>query len=201
MAHRRGSFRGRGISESQRRKKLWNAFSAGAVDDTIQGTVQQTTLNFAATGVLAPASGDSAAVAFVFDAGNAAGNIAPESTLMRIRGSLNIDKNTVTATDLLNVAFGIGVMESGAANQSAFPIPSSAAGSDWDGWMFYRSLNSAVADATGSMVDVKAMRKIQSGYSLFFVVSATIVSFDDGAPAANINFDAQFTGRGLFLLP
>jgi len=119
---------------------------------------------------------------------------------MRIRGSLNMQKNTIVALETTNFAVGFGVMETGAAAQAAFPNPATPEGADWDGWMFYRSLNSAIVDAASTIIDVKAMRKVQSGYSLVFVCGSDRASSDDSnvtAPA----IAAQLNARILFLLP
>jgi len=157
-------------------------------------------MNFdaAAGGVLASPQGQS--LGFVFSAGQTGLDVRPESTLLRIRGSLQMVKNSVQAVLLETQAFGIGVMETTAALLGAFPNPASPSGADWDGWMFYRSLMSGIVDATGSVIDVKSMRKIQSGYSLIFVSGSYAVTTDDSATQAPA-IVSQLVARGLFLLP
>jgi len=157
-------------------------------------------MNFDAAAGVPGASPQQQSLGYVFDAGQTSFDVRPESTLLRIRGSLGLEKNSEVGVELFVHAFGIGVMETTAANLGAFPNPASPLGADWDGWMFYRSIHSSVVDAAGSIIDVKAMRKIQSGYSLIFVAGVYASTVDDSnatAPAIN----AQFTGRGLFLLP
>ena len=205
MAHR-GSFRRSGISQSQRRKKTWGAFTAPTTTafGSSPAGVQSTTLSFNASlplnGLTSP---QETAAAFAFDTDSIEG-IDPESTLMRLRGSLNMEKNSISSVEVENHAFGIAVVETTntlGANPK-FPNPANPAGAQWDGWMFYRSINSAILDAEGSIVDVKSMRKIQSGYSLIFVVGAYISMSDDTVfGVTTFTVAAQLTARGLFLLP
>jgi len=197
MAHRR-SFRG-GISQSQRRKKVWGAFEALASDDVLTGTEESVTLNFSRPSVISQPTGSSQSVGYVFGPSTDTQSIVFESTLLRIRGSLNMDKNDVATANVTH-AFGIGVMEATAANLGAFPNPARPDGAEWDGWMFYRSINSAVVDAASTMIDVKAMRKIQSGYALIFVAGSHFATFDDGSGTTPA-IATQLTARGLFLLP
>jgi len=198
MAHRRGSFVRR-VSPAQRRKKAWAAFRAFP-QSTTSGTVATSIiLNFSGNtdGVSNPGV---ASFGYVFPTGKESGALDAESTLIRIRGSLILDKNVVGATEFEAHAFGIGVMETGAALLGSFPNPASPEGSNWDGWMFYRSISTAVLDAEASIVDVKSMRKIESGYSLIFVAGVHVTTDDDSVPAiAGVN--AEFTSRGLFFLP
>ncbi len=210
MAHRfRG--RGRGISQSQRRKKLWSTFSAEpATNQGVPGTsgLLATTIQLGVAAVTAagPGIAAQASVGVVFSLGQAPATIGPESTLLRLRGSLTLDKNAVdpgnTIDDVIQTnAFGIGVMESGAALLGAFPNPATPEGADWDGWMFYRSINTSILDAEGSVIDVKSMRKIQSGYSLIFVFGTQAVPFDTDDTATAPAVLSILTARGLFLLP
>ncbi len=207
MAHR-GRPRGRGISQSQRRKKTWAALTAlpssSSGPDT--GTALSPTINLVLPSTAAPQAGDAAAVSsgVVFDLGES--TVGPESTLLRLRGSLELPKNDVqdgagAIQGITTHAFGVGVMESSAAALGAFPNPASPLGSDWDGWMFYRSQEQGALDANAGIVDVKSMRKLQGGYSLILVFGAYKAPFD----ALDIVFagdvEAFFTLRGLFLLP
>jgi len=198
MAHRR-SFRGRGISDSQRRKRVWGAFSSLAADATQSGTEPNLLIRFFTSVVIA---GD-VAQAFtgaVFPALNSPGQILPESTILRIRGSVELPKNVILAAEYTTSAFGMGVMEAGAALQGAFPNPASPEGANWDGWMFYRTQQQGALDANAGIVDVKAMRKIESGYALVMVMGNYSVT-DDGTVPVGGAIDGFFSGRGLFLLP
>ncbi len=199
MAHR-GSFRGRGISKSQRRKKSWEGFNVLTVDDDNVGSVLTAQMNFAETGSIQNTNPVQLSTGFAFAAGQTAGEIRPESTLIRIRGSLNMVKNAISGVTNTVVAFGIGVMETGAVFAGAFPNPASPAGRDWDGWMFYRSIQTSILDAEASIVDVKSMRIIQSGYSLFFAMGEYKSTSDD-TTLSTANTSGEFSGRGLFLLP
>ncbi len=204
MAHRRSFGRGRGISQSQRRKKLWAAFNAPAVDSGGQGTLSQLVLNFdPPTLPVGSTPGSSSFASFTFVSGKSPGLIDPESTIMRIRGSLIQDKNSAdSATGEFNTfAFGMGVMETTAASTPTLPNPATALGAGWDGWMFYRSISTSILDAEASIVDVKAMRKVQSGYSLFFVYGQEYNSRLDAVSTIAVTGLAQLTARGLFLLP
>jgi len=198
MTHRRGSFRRSGISDSQRRKKVWGSLSALALGSAVS---TRTSLDFFASSVVIQANQVSQSFGYVFVAANDLGAIPPESTILRIRGSLQLQKNTFAGTLQDDFAFGIGVMETGAANLAAFPNPATEAGSDWDGWMFHRSINSGVLDAASTFVDVKAMRKVESGYSLILVYGGVQTDIADTGLADAPSLTAQFTGRALVLLP
>jgi len=197
MPQRVSRFRGRGISQSQRRKKVWGNFraafsTAGVVSNLLEFDIP--------VGVASP-SPQSASVGFVFPTTEGGGTISAESTLLRIRGSLNLDKTVVNAGPTAAVrAFGIGVMESTAAALGAFPNPATPEGAGWDGWMFYRDTLIIPVDPEGAIVDVKSMRKIQSGYSLFFAYGIHQVSADDTDTTLQAT-EATFVARGLFLLP
>jgi len=172
MAHR-GSFRRRsgGISESNRRKKRWSPFFAPAASEDVLTTGDfSPTLNFQLSIGIGAASPQQRSLAYVFSAGGLTDDVNPESTIIRIRGSLELQKNVVSTADIETFAFGIGVMETQAALLGAFPNPASPLGSEWDGWMMYRSNSQGALDANAGIVDVKAMRKVQSGYSLVLVM-------------------------------
>jgi len=207
---RRASFRGRGISQSQRRKKAWSALSGPAVGQDLTGQGPFTpTLNYQIAAGTTDAFGLGAdALAFTVESGQLEGDIPQEATILRIRGSLILNKNV---TDVGNTppisdqgidtfAFGIGVMETGATRLGAFPNPATPDGSDWDGWMFYRSINSAVLDAEGSIIDVKAMRKVQSGQTLIMVAGVQSAMYDN-AVGTLAGLSAALTARILLLLP
>jgi len=124
----------------------------------------------------------------------------PECTILRLRGSINLPKNEAGPTTIQNFALGIAVMELGAAKLGAFPNPATPEGGDWDGWMFYRSQQTAALDSNASIVDVKAMRKLQSGNS-FIIVAGSFFSRTDGAAPSSGAFDVQINLRALILLP
>jgi len=201
MAHR-GSFRRSGISQSQRRKKTWGAFGAVATNSagSSPSGVISANLNFdVSVGSVLP-SPQEHAFAYAFDADDIEG-IKAESTLLRIRGSLQMLKNTANGV-LETQAFGIAVVESTNLSGASpkFPNPANPIGAQWDGWMFYRSINSAIVDANATNIDVKSMRKIQSGYSLIFIAGSHVASTDDASVSAP-PISTQLIARGLFLLP
>jgi len=190
MAHRRGSLRGRvGISDAQRRKKAWFDLSPlpAQGEDIACGAIAPAVL-------VAP--GQSTALLVFPSSENAA---LAESTLLRIRGWLEVPK-TVTQASAGGTAcnaFGIGIVtDSAALVTDGVPNPATSSGASWDGWMFLRSSNQSPVDITGSIVDVKAMRKWKSGDSIVFVAG---LATDNAAGASGDNF--QFSLRGLFLLP
>jgi len=121
-----------------------------------------------------------------------------ESTILRIRGQLNVPKGVYStspaSTEL--VAFGIGVVSDQAATALAVPNPATATGYDWDGWMFVRQSPLDTVEISAGIVDVKAMRKWQSGDSIVFVAGAATSNVAGFAPAK-----IEFSLRGLFLLP
>jgi len=185
MAHRRGSFRGRGtgISESQRRKKTWSGFALGAT-------------NFNGFAITIPATGATPDATLSLVSFSAAGTIQQESTLMRLRGSVSVPKSTPDATTALTVAFGIAMVTDEAAAAASVPNPATAIGADWDGWLFYRANVAAPADANATVFDAKAMRKFDGGMSLVMVGGQAV---DLGAPSAPTT-DILIVARGLFLL-
>jgi len=193
MAHSSRSFRPRGVSQSQRRKKAWTQVSgfpspAGVLNSTL-------ILGLSGGGGPPSPFSEVSGVFYPPQVG-----LLPESTIIRLRGSLNLPKNTASGVQTTTLAYGMGVMESGAAALGAFPNPASPEGADWDGWMFYRSLNSAVLDAASTVVDVKSMRKVQSGYS-FIIVFGQYVQTNDDSVTAPISHQSELTARALVLLP
>jgi len=195
MAHRR-SFRGRGISDAQRRKKSWIQINSVAVTNGSTGDLT-IGLKFSAPTGAVLTSPQSQTVGFFSDEGE----IPEESTILRIRGSLNISKNSYSVGSIDAFAFGIGVLERNAAELGVVPDPSTPKGGAWDGWMFVRSINSSIVDANATIVDVKSMRKLQGGYALILVVGATRSTIPAGDPASAPPIEAEFTGRALILLP
>jgi len=197
MAHRR-SFRGRGISDSQRRKKSWIQITGNATDSVNIGG-QSPNINFPIAAFAPAANPASASVGFFSDP--VLDKVPAESTILRIRGSINLPKNTVLTNEYTTLAFGIGVMEATAAALGAFPNPATPDGGAWDGWMFYRSQQASALDANATQFDVKSMRKVQSGQAIIAVFGLFIIT-DDGAVPANPGLtQAQVNMRALILLP
>ncbi len=202
MAHRRGSFRRAGISQSQRRKKAWIGVK------TANGAVGATQVLFNTSIVMETAITGAAAGAQQTDtfglvgsgaveAGDEQSTLPEESTILRARGSLSFPKNSSTggqgpAND--NYAWGFGVTDIRSIVAAVVPLPITDV--DWDGWMFLRQSSVAPVDSEGTMVDVKAMRKIKTGDALFFAAQA--VSGDAVAtPIGTWIFDMRL----LILLP
>ena len=202
MPQRSSRFRGRGISQAQRRKKTWLQVSAlvGAGQSSgLGGSLQfevttPTQIGSANRDGFIAMSGDGTGDS------SFEGSIPSESTILRIRGSLAFPANLPRTIGNLEVGdnqfnFGIGVSSISDNQATSYPAPISD--SDWDGWMFLRQ--SAVADITypGSVVDVKAMRKINDGEALFIMAEGLTGS------SAGTSVDAEwlFDLRVLLLLP
>jgi len=188
MARQRSGFRGRGISESQRRKKTWAALTIG------QNLSNGMSIFTGSTGGV---PGSSLGLVS-FSADSTTG--LSESTILRIRGSVLIPKSVPSAAVGAGgdevYGFGVAMVTDEAAAVGAVPNPASAEGVAWDGWQFIRSNVATAVDATGTIMDVKAMRKFDGGQSLIFVAG---VSSDD--PAGSSGLQIEFVGRILFLLP
>ena len=175
------------IPDSIRRKKSWLAF----------GEVGLNTVGTSLNVIMGAGPSEVVDILFIDSAGAASAGLL-EGTLMRIRGSVSVDKSTPPAsggTDVI-VAFGIGFVTDEVAVAAAVPNPATIAGADWDGWLFYRSNVAAPADANATLMDSKAMRKWNSGMSLVLVAGA---ANNAGASAANSSVLAVM--RGLFFLP
>ncbi len=201
MAHRR-TFRGRGISDSQRRKKTWIAVkeqtgATGALQSFFRTSIS---MNVAATGSV---NGDSQSATFgLIDVGSAPGGdefsmLPEESTILRIRGTLDFPKNVKgSIAQVVNAQYlwGIGVTDIRGIVNGANPLP--ITDSDWDGWMLLRGGTLPPLDATGTILDIKSMRKLKTGDALFIAVQsvngASVI-----APAAEWFFDLRL----LILLP
>jgi len=198
------SFRGRGISDSQRRKKSWIQITGPAiVDSGSSGGVQTPNMTFAiASGGLANASSQGRSIGLISDP--VLDKVPAESTILRLRGSINLQKNSLDTPNgvVENLALGIGVMEATAAALGAFPNPATPDGGAWDGWMFYRSQQQSNVDANSGVVDVKSMRKVQSGEAII-IVFGVFVATDDGSdlPQAVNDRICSVNLRGLILLP
>jgi len=188
MAHRRSSFRR--VAPGQRRKKLW-----ANLDFTQPGeNIAQTVL----TPPTVVAAGGSVAATFFLSSSAPA---IVEATILRIRGYIDVPKTTPADPGTPNTgtvfAFGIGLITEEASQvTAAYPNPASITGAEWDGWMFLRSSSQSPLDITGTMLDVRAKRKFQSGMALVFVagMETALVAGDIGQA-----FIGSF--RGLFLLP
>jgi len=203
MAHR-ASFR-RGISQSQRRKKSWIQVTgpAASSDGFVNIDTQTPNMN-----LFVPATGAGAFSVVQASAGLISDpvldKIPAESTLLRLRGSMNLPKNEVAsgaAALITTFAIAIGVMEAGAAALGAFPNPATPDGGAWDGWMFYRSQQAGSLDANASVFDVKSMRKIQSGSAFIVVFGEYSVTANNSVHPGLPDVSAQINMRGLILLP
>ena len=197
------SFRGRGISDSQRRKKTWISAKV-ALGAPVAGDAAFT------TGIVieTPATTDigdigNAGFALIFAGGSGEGDevssLPEESTILRARGSLLYPNNNVSEsaqapsaqTTTYSFGFGVTDVRSLVGGTVLGPIVDA----DWDGWMFLRQSGLKPLDGNATMVDVKAMRKIQSGDALFF--AAQSVSGFGAAAIGEFAFDMRF----LVLLP
>jgi len=201
MAHARRSFRGRGISDSQRRKKSWVQITGPLVN--INGVaadpdIQTPNLVLDLPQTLATTNPEGQSIGLFSDP--TLDKVPPESTILRVRGSLNLPKNTVESIENHNFAFGIGVMEATAAALGAFPNPATPEGGAWDGWMFYRSQQQGALDANAGIFDVKSMRKVQSGSSIVVVFGEYWGTTDLSLASAD-GGQATFNMRALILLP
>jgi len=201
MAHRR-SFRGRGISDAQRRKKSWIQVTGPALANEFDiglNSAQTPNLNFPLQAETPTGDVFSSSIGLFSD--NILDKVPAESTILRLRGSVNLPKNEIDPLVITNYAVGIGVMESGAAQLGAFPNPASPDGGAWDGWMFYRSQQAGSLDANATVFDVKSMRKVQSGFSIIIVFGQYLVEPNGGTLGAVAATAAQMNLRGLILLP
>jgi len=126
--------------------------------------------------------------------------ILEQSTVLRIRGSIDVQKSiwADAAGQSTGIAFGICVMsEVAAVAVDGIPNPASQTGADWDGWMFLRSSTLDTVEFNAGNVDVKAKRKIKSGDALVYVVGmATDIVAGTAGPGAIFG-----TFRILLLLP
>jgi len=204
MAHRR--FRGRGISDSQRRKKAWIGLkqlvpgTPGSGDGSFTTSIKLTTP--IGSGSTAPGNFSSAIAAFISDPdpqiGEEASTLPEECTILRARGSLLFPKTvpgTVANQIDIQHSFGFGVTDIRSIASGIAPGP--ILDVDWDGWMFLRQSTVAPVDSVGSAVDVKAMRKIKTGDAFFVAATAMDVAGGAFVPTADWIFDLRL----LILLP
>ncbi len=194
------SFRGRGISQTQRRKKTWvsTVIAAGGAANS-PGFNSTVGINIAPN--LTPGNNSTAGLILMSGDGTQAspfvGGLPSESTILRMRGSLSFPKNTYDAAGLVNNQFAIGYGVSGISDLNADSYPTPISHADWDGWMFLRQSAINPVDSQGTMVDVKAMRKVQDG-DVFFISAETVAG--DGTPSAT-NQQWLLDLRILLLLP
>jgi len=198
----RRAFRGRGISQSQRRKKTWVQLkfliAGGAATPGFS-----TTEAFRITAPSAP-DGASARSGTISASGSGIGSdplvssLPRESTILRVRGSLTFPVSKFDPAALqLDTAFsmGFGVTQLSDLNIDSYPGPISDA--DWAGWMFLRQGSQAPIDATGTIVDVKAMRKVKTDET--FIIMFEAVKGDSVNPG--LVGDWTIDLRLLLLLP
>jgi len=197
MPRGRSGFRGRGISQAQRRKKTWvpvgEIISAGQtpgiatsflISLTTPATIGQATRN-----------------GFIVMVGDGTGaspltsTLESESTILRIRGSLLFPKTTFTSGTGVQIQFSFGIGITAISDLQAASYPGPISDADWDGWMFLRQSGVAPADSVGTMMDVKAMRKINDGEALFVMAEGLNV----GATAVQADWLVDL--RVLLLLP
>jgi len=203
MAHRRGGFRGRGISDSQRRKKAWFQLvtATGATGAGLSAISSAIATNLGATAGVLGGTNKSVFAAVSLGALTASGDelstLPEESTILRIRGSLLFPKNVVgSGVDVVadNYSFGFGVTDIRSIVNATVPGPILDA--SWDGWMFLRQSGLPPVEANSGIVDVKAMRKLKTG-DAFFVAMESVSGDTTITPA----FDFLYDLRLLILLP
>ncbi len=201
MAHRRP--RGRGISESQRRKKTWISVKTqipGTTTDSESLFVTANKLETATTGG-SPGAVASSVFALISDQfsglGDEASTLPEECTILRARGSLVFPQSSPGAGPIVEgqYAFGMGVTDIRGLTGASTPGP--IVDSDWDGWMFLRQSSIGPLTFASAEVDIKAMRKIKTGDALFFAAQA--VNGNDVAALAGGEW--VFDMRLLILLP
>jgi len=199
MAHRRGAFRSRGVSDSQRRKKTWVALRF-LVADQIPGL--STSFSFRATpqGV----NGTSARNGFIAAGGSGipsdpfVSTLPDECTILRIRGSLTFPATKFDSAALaLDTAFSFGMGVAALQDNIADNYPAPITDPNWSGWMFMRQSTQIPVDAVGTFVDVKAMRKMKTD-EVFFMMGESLKG-NSATPA--ISGDWLMDLRLLILLP
>jgi len=202
MAHARRSFRGRGISDSQRRKKSWIQLTGPTTEggnNPAFGTTQTPNIVLPIAQVTPVSDSQGSSVGLLSDP--VLDKVPAESTILRIRGSINLPKNMAITDVVTNYAFGFGVMEATAAALGAFPNPATPDGGAWDGWMFYRSQQAGALDANATLFDVKAMRKVQSGQAIIAVFGSFTATVSGATVPVIDGVQVEFNARALILLP
>jgi len=200
MAHRRSFKGGGGISDSQRRKKTWITLKV-ANGATGSSTLFNTVLALNVGATPTNAGGRAQTTFGVIDdqvsgLGDEVSSLPDECTILRARGSLLFPKNVPGAlVGMLDQhVFGFGVTDIRSIVNASVPGP--ITDGDWDGWMFLRQSSVSPLDSMGTIVDVKAMRKIKTG-DAFFLTAETVAATSAGSPAADYIFDLRL----LILLP
>ncbi len=201
MAHRRGGFRGRGISQSQRRKKAWIAVKQANTSVTATGSLFTTAIHLETAVTPASSGGQTSSTRALIDEGiqglgDEVSTLPEESTILRIRGSLLMPKNSIGVAQQVadNYSFGFGVTDIRSIVGGSSPLPISDV--DWDGWMFLRQSASVALDSNATILDVKAMRKIKTG-DAFFATAQAVTGDTTATPVGNFLFDLRL----LMLLP
>jgi len=163
MAHRR-RFRSSFRNGSQRRKKTWvQALELSGPGGTLVPLIQPPAIT--------PAVDGYARVVDIFLPGSPSENAIPtESTVLRIRGFVEVGKS-VLATGMDQIqAFGICVLDLPNDPGDTDDLPGPMSAPEWDGWMFLRGpTTQSPVDIMGTPYDVKAMRKLDGGQRLCFV--------------------------------
>jgi len=174
MPHRRSLGRGRGISQSQRRKKTWiavkNVVDVSRTPGFLTSFAIEVVTPVGLTGsstveVLAAMTGDGTAGSPFIS------TLPEESTILRIRGSVLFPKNVIDASGtLIEAEFAIGFGVKAISDNLIPSFPAPVTDVDWDGWMFRRESAVSPVDSEGTVIDVKSMRKIKSGDAFFVAV-------------------------------
>ncbi len=202
MAHRRSFGRGRGISETQRRKKAWFSVKFPIAAQVLD-SLFQTSIRMVTPATTASAGSTTLDVLGAVDAGSGTdegdefSTLPEECTILRARGSLLFPKNTAGAgaTDVADqYAFGFGVTDIRTIVNATVPGP--IVDTDWDGWMFLRQSALPPVEANSGIVDVKAMRKIKTG-DAFFLAAQAVNGNASVTPLGQFQFDLRL----LILLP
>ncbi len=177
MAHRR-SFRGRGISDSQRRKKTWTAIKFATTGATSGEAAFLTSFTLETPALSNPNEIGSFTLATITDptteAGDELSTLPEEATILRIRGTVLFPKNlagTPPSSNLEQHVIGFGVTDIRSLVGGSAPNPIIDA--DWDGWMFLRQSAVTPVDSEGTVFDVKSMRKLRGGDTFFMTVTTS----------------------------
>ena len=169
--------RSRGFSQVPRRRKTWEQGPGG---QAVQTQISGSTALLLVSGAQAVVDG---------------------LTLMRLRGSLTLAVNTVSATlSGFSYAFGIGITTDEAFTTGGVTsVPDPDADSAWDGWIWWHSgalkaISGTLADGVNASalheripVDSKAMRKLRLGDVIF----AVIKPLEASTATLNTHFDSR----------
>ena len=119
-------------------------------------------------------------------------------TLVRLRGGLLVNLDTASAIGNGFVgAFGIGIVTETAFATGAAAVPTPITERDWDGWLFWHTIQVLSGDASdvglsGSAqqrveVDTKAMRKLNEESLIYGVIEVTEI----GTAEIDVAFDSR----------